>query len=155
MAFHQAKRSDLWRAASSQHGLGAYYMSCSVLSGLNLGLLGDEDAIEEFTLVLAADLADLLDLRAGQGEESVVNAIEDDLALDVSRLSADSATSHLNDLVLLSTKEVLDSDLGAVLGDSNVDGEMSVHKSHLVAEALRKRNIKLKSQLDYTQSVYN
>merc|ERR1719471_1691397 len=80
-------------------------MSCSLLSGLNLGLLGDEDAIEELALVLAADLADLLDLRAGLGEQSVVDAIEDDLTLDVSGLSANSATSHLDDLVLLATKE--------------------------------------------------
>ena len=140
MAFRQAKKSDLRRAASSRHGLGAYYMSCSDLSGLNLGLLGDEDAIEEFTLVLAADPADLLDLRAGLGEKSVVNAIEDDLALDVSRHSADSATSHLDDLVLLATEEVLDRDARSVLGDGNVDREMGVDQPHLVAVALNSRS---------------
>ena len=30
----------------------------------------------------------------------------------------------------------IDGDAGAVLGDHDIDGEMSVYKSHLVAEAL-------------------
>ena len=42
----------------------------------------------------------------------------------------------MDEFVLLTTKEVLDSDVLAILGDDNVDGEMSVYKSHLVAEAL-------------------
>ena len=114
----------------------ALTVDSSDLLRLNLGLLGDEDAIEELALVLAADTAHLLDGRAALGESSVVNAIEDKLTLDVSRELDGGATLHLDDLVLLATKEVLDSDLRAILGDDNVNGEMSVDKSHLVAEAL-------------------
>ena len=108
----------------------------SHLLRLSLGLLGDEDAIEELALILAADAAHLLDRRAALGEGSVVNAIEDELALDISGHLDGSASLHLDVLVLLAAKEVLDSDLRAVLGDDDVNGEMSVYKSHLVAEAL-------------------
>ena len=72
-------------------------------------------------------------------ESGVVDAVEDELTLDVGAESCGGATLHLDDLVLLATKEVLDGDLGAVLGDDDVDGEMSVHESHLVAEALSMR----------------
>jgi len=111
-------------------------MSYSEFLGLNLGLLGNENSIKELTLILAADAAHLLNLGAALGKGSVVNAIEDELALDVSGLLDGGASLHLDNLVLLATEEVLDSDLGAVLGDNDVDGEMSVHKSHFVAEAL-------------------
>jgi hypothetical protein len=113
-------------------------MSYSEFLGLNLGLLGNENSIKELTLILAADAAHLLNLGAALGKGSVVNAIEDELALDVSGLLDGGASLHLDNLVLLATEEVLDSDLGAVLGDNDVDGEMSVHKSHFVAEALSK-----------------
>jgi len=106
--------------------------------GLNVGLLGNEDTIEEFTLILAADSADLLDLGAALGEGVEVDAIEDNFTLLFGGEFGNGASHHLDDLVLLSTKEVLDSDLGAVLGDDDVDGEMSVDKSHFVAEALEK-----------------
>lgn len=108
--------------------------------GLNVGLLGNEDTIKEFTLILAADSADLLDLGAALGEGVKVDTIEDNLTLLFGGESGGSASLHLDDLVLLSTKEVLDSDLGAVLGDDDVDGEMSVYKSHFVAEALENRS---------------
>ena len=103
---------------------------------LNKGLLGNEDAIKELTLILAADSADLHDLSAAHGKSLVVSAIEDELTLDVSGLLDNGAGDHLDDLVLLSAKEVLDSDAGTVLGDSNVDGEMVMNQPHLVAEAL-------------------
>ena len=102
----------------------------------DVGLLGDEDTIEEFTLILASYSADLLDLGAHLGESCEVNAVEDKFALDIGRVGDLGAALHVDDLVLLSTQEVLDSDGGAVLGDDNVDGEMSVDQSHFVAEAL-------------------
>ena len=108
----------------------------SLFLGLDEGLLGDADAIKEFTLVLATDSANLLHLGAAEGESSVVDTIEDKLTLDVSGVSDGGALGHLDELVLLSTEEVLDGDAGAVLGDHDIDGEMSVYKSHLVAEAL-------------------
>ena len=120
----------------------------SELLGLNLGLLGDEDAIEELTLILAADTAHLLDRRAALGESGVVDTIEDELTLDVSGELAGGATLHLDDLVLLATKEVLDSDLITSLGDDNVNGEMSMDKSHLVAEALSIEKSMLANRID-------
>ena len=120
----------------------------SELLGLNLGLLGDEDAIEELTLILAADTAHLLDRRAALGEGGVVDTIEDELTLDVSGELAGGATLHPDDLVLLATKEVLDSDLITSLGDDNVNGEMSMDKSHLVAEALSIEKSMLANRID-------
>ena len=114
-----------------------YLLDSFVISlGLNKGLLGDEDTIKEFTFILAADSADLLDLGAGKRKSSVIDTIEDELTLDIVRVSDLGGASHHDELVLLSTKEVLDGDAGAVLGDNDVNGEMSVYKSHLVAEAL-------------------
>jgi len=78
----------------------------------------------------------LLDLGAGLGESSVVGAVEDELTLDVSGESDLGVGEASDDLVLLATKEVLDSDGGAILGDNNIDGEMSVNQSHLVSETL-------------------
>lgn len=102
----------------------------------NVGLSADEDTIEEFTVILAADSADLLDLRACLGEGVEVDTVEDNLTLDVGGEGALGALLHVDSLVLLSTEEVLNGDGVAVLGDDAVDGEMSVHHSHFVAEAL-------------------
>ena len=113
-------------------------LQCSLSLGLNEGLLGDEDTIKELTLVLAADLADLLDLGAAEGERGVVDAVEDELTLDVVGQLRDRAGLHLDDLVLLATEEVLHDNLRSVLGDDHVDGEVGMDKSHLVAEALQK-----------------
>jgi hypothetical protein len=106
------------------------------LLGFDEGLLGDKNSVEELTLILAANSADLLDLGAAERKGSVVDSVEDDLTLDFVRVAAGGATHHLDDLILLSTKEVLDGDLGSVLGDDDVDREMSVNESHFVAEAL-------------------
>jgi len=103
---------------------------------LDEGLLGNEDAIKELTLVLASNSADLLNLGAAKGESGVIDTIEDKLSLDVSGGSHGSALGHLDELVLLATKEVLDGDAGTILGDDGIDGEMSVYQSHLVSEAL-------------------
>ena len=111
-------------------------ISLIVFLGVNKGLLGDEDSVEELTLILAADSADLLDLGAGEGNSGDVSTIEDKLTLDISRYGNLGVASALDEFVLLTTKEVLDGDVLAILGDDNVDGEMSVYKSHLVAEAL-------------------
>ncbi len=113
--------------------------NCSLFLGLNEGLLGDEDSIEELTLILAANSADLLDSGAALGESGVVGAVEDKLTLDIGVQLDGGAALHDDVLVLLAAKEVLHGDACAVLGDDNVDGEMSVHKSHLVAVALQEK----------------
>ena len=108
----------------------------SLFLGLDEGLLGDEDSVEELTLVLATDSADLLDLGAAEGESGVVDTVEDKLTLDIWVEGNLSSLGHGDELVLLATEEVLDSDAAAVLGDDDVDGEMGVYQSHLVSEAL-------------------
>ena len=109
----------------------------SVFSGLDELLLGHENTIQELSLVLAVEnLAGLADLGAGEGEGSVVDTFEDELTLDIVGELDDGASEHVDVLVLLATHEVLDGNRGAVLGDDDVDGEMSVNKSHFVAEAL-------------------
>ena len=104
--------------------------------GFNEGLLGNEDAIKELTLVLASYSANLLDLRAAKGESSDVDSIKDELTLLFFAFSNLAASSHVDKLVLLATKEILNSDARSILGDGDIDGEMSVDQSHLEAEAL-------------------
>merc|ERR1712166_340057 len=105
-------------------------------SWLDKSLLGNEDSIKEFTLILASNSADLLDLGAAKGESGVIDTVENELSLDIVTVSDLGASLHCDKLVLLSTEEVLNSDAGTVLGDDDVDGEMSVYQSHFVAEAL-------------------
>lgn len=110
--------------------------SNSIILGVNHSLLGHEDTVEELALVLASNTAHASELSATEGEGSVVNSVENELVLHVLREGNLGAIQHLHGEVLLSTEEVLHSDFGAVFRDSNVDGEMSVYQSHLVAEAL-------------------
>ena len=110
----------------------------SVFLGVDELLLVDEDAIKELSFVLATNSADLADLGAAEGSAGVVNAFEDQFVLEVSSELDDDAREHLDFLVLLATQEVLDRDRRSVLGDDNVDGEVSVHQPHSVAEALQK-----------------
>lgn len=114
-------------------------LSASVLLGVDQLPLGNEDTVEELALVLGADLADLADLCAAKRQTGLVVALEDELVLDIGLFVElhGHTGQHLHELVLLATEEVLDFDLGAVLGDGNVDGEVSVHKFHSVAVALQ------------------
>ena len=104
--------------------------------GFNEGLLGNEDAVKELTLVLASNSANLLDLRAAKRESSDVDSVKDKLTLLLFALDNLAAWGHVDELVLLTTKEVFNSDTGSVLGDGDVDGEMGVNQSHFEAEAL-------------------
>ena len=104
--------------------------------GFNEGLLGNEDAVKELTLVLASNSANLLDLRAAKRESSDVDSVKDKLTLLLFALDNLAAWGHVDELVLLTTKEVFNSDTGSVLGDGDVDREMGVNQSHFEAEAL-------------------
>ena len=98
--------------------------------------LGDVDTVEELSVILAADLADLGNLGAGEGHVLVVDALEDELVLEVGVELDGGAGEEIDLLDLFATEEVLDFDGSAVLGDDDVDGEMGVHQSHLVSVAL-------------------
>ena len=108
----------------------------SFLLWLDSGLLGNEDTIEELSLILITDLARLGDSSAADGEGLVVNTVEDKLVLGFLGELNGAAWSKVDEVTLLSTEEVLDFDLLLVLGDDGVDWEMCMHKSHLVSETL-------------------
>lgn len=80
----------------------------SVLEWLNDGLLGNEDTIQELSLILISDLADLGDSGAAEGEGGVVDSIEDKLVLDVLGELNSGACGEVDEMSLLSTEEVLD-----------------------------------------------
>lgn len=119
----------------------------SLVLGSGEGLLGNEDTIEELTLILLADLADLGDTGARLGKEGVVNSVEDELVLHVLGEEDGAAGVELDEVASLATEEVLDLDLLLVLGDDGGDGEMRMHQSHLVAEALN--SLDIWGRLDY------
>ena len=101
-----------------------------------LKLLRHVDTIQELSVILVSDLANLGDLGAGQRQVLVVNTIEDHLILELWAHLAGAAWEHLDLLDLLSAQEVLDFNALSVLGDRNVDGEMGVYQSHFVSEPL-------------------
>ena len=111
------------------------YSLISVL-WLDEGLLGDEDTIEELSIVLITDAASLVDPGACKRKRSIINSVEDKLILNVSGLGHGSSSWEFDVMGLLTTQEVNDFKRVLVLGDLNVDGEMIVDKSHLISEAL-------------------
>ena len=62
----------------------------------------------------------------------VVNSFEDDFVLELGTHLAGAAWEHVDFLDLLSSEEVLDFNGLAVLGNSDVDGEMGVDHSHFI-----------------------
>jgi hypothetical protein len=123
------------------HGQPSTRSGKSIVSWVNELLLGDEDSVEELSLVLASDFANLADASAAEGEIGIVLAFEDELVFDIGSESDSAAWLHNDNLVLLSAQEVLDADGGAVLGDDNVDWEMSMNESHFVAVTLQGENV--------------
>ena len=109
----------------------------SFLAGVNGALLGNEDTIEELTLILGAHMAGLADLGAHEGDSGVVDTLEDELVLHGSGELDSDVAKHVDLLDVTATQEVLDLDALAVLGDDGVDGEMSVNQAHLVDEGLQ------------------
>jgi hypothetical protein len=99
-------------------------------------LLGDVDSVQELSVILATDLADLGDLCAWEWDVLVVNSFEDELVLEIWVQLDGGAGKKLDLLDLFTSEEVLDFDGSSILGDHNVNGEMSVNESHLVSVAL-------------------
>ena len=99
---------------------------------------GNEDTIQEFSLILLLDLADTVDLGAAKGDLGVVDSLEDELVLDVlsGRHLDGAALLHLDQMRSLSTEEVLDFNLLLVLGDECGNWEMSMYHLHSVSETL-------------------
>ena len=112
---------------------------CSVILWGGEGLLRNEDTIQELSLILVADVASLVGSSAGKGERGIVNSVENELILNVLGLEDSGAWWKLNEMRFLSSKEVSDFKNILLLADDTIDGEVIVHKSHLVSEALIKQ----------------
>jgi len=112
----------------------------SVFLWVGEGLLRNEDTIQELSLILVANVASLVGSSTGEGEGGIVNTVENELILHVLGLEDSGAFWKLNEMRFLSTEEVSDFKKILFLVDDTVDGEMIVHKSHLVSEALSYSN---------------
>jgi len=112
--------------------------SHSVFFWLDELLGGDEDTVQEFSLILLFDVADTGNLSAAKGDISVIDTLEDELVLDIlGWVLHDSASFlHLDEMRFLSTEEVLDLNLFLVLGDDSSNGEMCMNHFHSVSETL-------------------
>jgi hypothetical protein len=99
-------------------------------------LFRDVDTVQELSVVLISDLAALRNLGAGEGEVLVVDTFEDDLILELGGHLDDASGEHVNLVDFFTTQEVLDFNGLSILGDDNIDGEMSVDESHLVSVTL-------------------
>ena len=71
--------------------------------------------------------------RTRGGHSLNIVTLEDDLVLLSVGLDDSHSLKHVNVTHSLLTEEVTDLDLLSVLVDGDVDGEVSVHESHLVA----------------------
>ena len=108
---------------------------CLLLT-LNVLLGLDEDTVQELTDILLLDKAKLVHDGGLAGDLIQVVALEDDLILDLGGVSAVNLDTGGDGLLAdaLLTQEVADLDLVALNGD--VDGEMGVGETELVAESL-------------------
>jgi len=127
-------------ALSAMNGWRKCIVSNGSVSWGDEGLLGDEDAIQELSLILVSDTASLACPGASEGKSSIIWSIEDKLILNVRRLSDSCTWWKLNVVRFLTTQEVNNIERLLVLWDHNVDGEVIVHKSHLISEALGDAN---------------
>ena len=132
--FHFTQKSD------KDNVVGCLPSNCSVVSWFGEGLLRDKDTIQEFTLVLGSDLAHLGNLGAAEGDEGVVETVEDELVLNILGKLNSASGLEVDGVGNLAAEEVLDLNLSLVLGDVGVDGEMCMDKSHLVAETLKQKS---------------
>merc|ERR1712022_58984 len=73
---------------------------------------------------------------AQQRDSCVIETFEDKFVLDIYVVSDGNTLDHVDVLDVLATKEVLDLNAGAILGDDGVDGEMSIYQPHFVHKAL-------------------
>lgn len=70
------------------------------------------------------------------GHTADIVTLEDELVLSGLGKLNSASSWEVDEVTLLSTKEVLDFDLFLVLGDVSIDWEMCVNQSHFVHETL-------------------
>jgi hypothetical protein len=108
-------------------------VSCYCLLG-DWALLGDVDSVEELSQILITNVGALLDLRSRETHERDVVTTQLDLVLHVRRSDVSDALQKLHLTHTLLPAEVADFD--DVACKRHVDGEVAVHKAHLIDEAL-------------------
>ena len=113
------------------------FQTGSLFNRLDNTFFGNEDTIQELTLVLSANTSALSDLSAAKGDSSSIDTLKDELIFNFSAGTDLAARLHNDFLDVATTQEVLDFNEGAVLGDVSVDREMSIDESHLVLAALK------------------
>jgi hypothetical protein len=82
--------------------------SSSFFLGVGESLLGNENTIKEFSLVLISNTAYLVDSRAGKGDTGNINSVENKLILNVLGGVHGGVWGEDDEMGFLSTKEVLD-----------------------------------------------
>ena len=106
-------------------------------------LIGDVDTIKELTNILVSDQHRLIDLSSymsfkassltRSGHSFDIVSLKNDLILLSLGLSHSHSLEHVDMTHSLLSKEVTHLHLLSLLVDSNIDGEVSVHETHLVA----------------------
>ncbi len=102
----------------------------------DVALLGDVQTVQELPDVLVLDRGGLLDERGGLADGLDGVAGDDELVLLLLGVLALDAVVQLDLADVLLAEEVAHLHLAAALGDGAVDGEMGVHRAHLVLVAL-------------------
>jgi hypothetical protein len=109
---------------------------CSFFWDLDGGLLVDVDTIQELSLVLLANFADLSGESASEGDSVDVDSVNNHLVLNVVGHGDLDSWVDLDGVRLGSSQIVLYLEFSSVILDNWLDGEMSVYKSHFISEAL-------------------
>jgi len=100
---------------------------------LNDVALRNVDTIKELTDILTTrNLGDVVDHSSRLRDSIDIIASQNDLILDLLGSVNSDTRKHLDNTDELLTKEVVDLDLGLILADTSVDGEVSVYETHLV-----------------------
>ena len=108
---------------------------CSFFWDLDGGLLVDVDTIQELSLVLLANFADLSGESASEGDSVDVDSVNNHLVLNVVGHGDLDSWVDLDGVRLGSSQIVLHLEFSSVILDNWLDGEMSVYKSHFISEA--------------------
>ena len=98
-------------------------------------LLTDIDAIQKFTNVLVFDGGGLLNKSGGSADIFYIISLDHDLVLVAGWLAGHS-WQEINTSHELLTEEVVYLNMGVVINNVDVDGEMSVGRFHLVSVSL-------------------
>mmetsp|Transcript_54163 Transcript_54163/g.118116 ORF Transcript_54163/g.118116 Transcript_54163/m.118116 type:complete len:207 (-) Transcript_54163:28-648(-) len=102
----------------------------------DITLVRDVDAVQKLADILVLHVADVLDQGASPADRINVVTAEDDLVLHVCAPLHRHVGEGIDNAHDLLAEEVSDLHALILVGDSHVDGEVGVHETHLILEAL-------------------